>query len=50
MRGVIAPESANDAKDGGDLISVLLLGIPQGTSTALFTVALLAWGFPRAPS
>jgi TctA family transporter len=49
VRGVIAPESANDAKDGGDLISVLLLGIPQGTSTALFIVALLAWGFLPGP-
>ncbi len=49
VRGVIAPESANDAKDGGDLISVLLLGIPQGTSTALFIVALLAWRFLPGP-
>ncbi|MBI4529624.1 MAG: tripartite tricarboxylate transporter permease, partial [Deltaproteobacteria bacterium] len=49
VRGVIAPESANDAKDGGDLMSVLLLGIPQGTTTALFIVALLAWGFVPGP-
>lgn len=49
VRGVIAPESANDAKDGGDLMSVLLLGIPQGTPTALFIVALLAWGFVPGP-
>ncbi|MBI2985139.1 MAG: tripartite tricarboxylate transporter permease, partial [Deltaproteobacteria bacterium] len=49
VRGVIAPESANDAKDGGDLMSVLLLGIPQGTSTALFIGALLAWGFVPGP-
>jgi len=49
VRGVIAPESANDAKDGGDLMSVLLLGIPQGTTTALLIVALLAWGFVPGP-
>ncbi len=49
VRGVIAPECANDAKDGGDLMSVLLLGIPQGTTTALFIVALLAWGFLPGP-
>ena len=49
VRGVIAPESANDAKDGGDLMSVLLLGIPQGATTALFIVALLAWGFVPGP-
>src|SRR5215475_5495173 len=30
VRGVIAPESANDAKDGGDLVTTLILGFPQG--------------------
>jgi TctA family transporter len=49
VRGVIAPESANDAKDGGDLITTLLLGFPQGVVTALFIVALLAWGFLPGP-
>lgn len=49
VRGVIAPECANDAKDGGDLMSVTLLGIPQGTTTALFIVALLAWGIVPGP-
>jgi TctA family transporter len=49
VRGVIAPESANDAKDGGDLITTLLLGFPQGVATALFIVALLAWGFLPGP-
>ena len=49
VRGVIAPESANDAKDGGDLITTLLLGFPQGVSTALFIVALLAWGYLPGP-
>jgi TctA family transporter len=46
---VIAPESANDAKDGGDLVTTLLLGFPQGVSTALFIVALLAWGYLPGP-
>ncbi len=49
VRGVIAPESANDAKDGGDLITTLLLGFPQGVVTALFIVALLAWGYLPGP-
>jgi TctA family transporter len=49
VRGVIAPESANDAKDGGDLVTTLLLGFPQGVSTALFIVALLSWGFVPGP-
>jgi TctA family transporter len=49
VRGVIAPESANDSKDGGDLITTLLLGFPQGVVTALFIVALLAWGYLPGP-
>jgi len=49
VRGVIAPESANDAKDGGDLVTTLLLGFPQGVVTALFIVALLAWGYVPGP-
>jgi hypothetical protein len=49
VRGVIAPESANDAKDGGDLMTTLLLGFPQGVSTALFIAALLAMGFVPGP-
>jgi putative tricarboxylic transport membrane protein len=49
VRGVIAPESANDAKDGGDLITTLLLGFPQGVVTALFIVALLGWGYLPGP-
>ena len=49
VRGVIAPESANDSKDGGDLITTLLMGFPQGVVTALFIVALLAWGFLPGP-
>jgi TctA family transporter len=49
VRGVIACESSNDAKDGGDLITTLLLGFPQGVVTALFLVALLAWGYLPGP-
>lgn len=49
VRGVIAPESANDSKDGGDLITTLLLGIPQSVVTALFIGALIAWGFVPGP-
>jgi len=49
VRGVIAPEAANDSKDGGDLITTLLLGFPQGVVTALFIVALLAWGYLPGP-
>jgi TctA family transporter len=49
VRGVIAPESSNDAKDGGDLITLLLLGIPQSAVTALFLALLLTWGLVPGP-
>ena len=49
VRGVIAPESANDSKDGGDYMTTLLLGFPQGTATALFIAALLAFGYVPGP-
>lgn len=35
IRGVIASESANDAKDGGSLLPTLALGIPASTGTAV---------------
>jgi TctA family transporter len=35
VRGVIAPEAANDAKDGGSLLPALALGIPASTGTAV---------------
>jgi len=44
IRGVIAPESANDAKDGGALVPTLALGIPGGMGTAML---LAAWNHPR---
>ena len=36
IRGVIAPESANNAKEGGGLIPTLLFGIPGSGSMAVF--------------
>ena len=49
IRGVLAPEAANDAKDGGSLLPALAFGIPASTGTALLLAALLnprhsAWG------
>jgi putative tricarboxylic transport membrane protein len=35
IRGVIAPEAANDAKDGGSLLPTLALGIPASAGTAV---------------
>ena len=36
IRGVIAPESANNAKEGGGLVPTLLFGIPGSGSMAVF--------------
>jgi TctA family transporter len=36
IRGVLAPESANNAKEGGGLIPTLLFGIPGSGSMAVF--------------
>ncbi len=44
IRGVIAPEAANDAKDGGALIPTLALGIPGGTGTAILLGVLALHG------
>ena len=40
IRGVLAPESANDAKDGGSLLPTLALGIPGSVGTAMLLVVL----------
>ncbi|MCR6672630.1 tripartite tricarboxylate transporter permease [Devosia ginsengisoli] len=44
VRGVIGPESANNAKDGGDLIPTLFLGVPSNGTMALFLVGLTVIG------
>jgi len=49
VRGVIAPESSNDAKDGGTLIPTLTLGVPGSLVSALFLFALTTMGFAPGP-
>jgi putative tricarboxylic transport membrane protein len=49
IRGVIAPESSNNAKEGGDLIPTLLFGIPGGSSAALLLVGFVAVGLNPGP-
>ena len=44
IEGVIAPEAANDSKDGGQLMPLLALGIPGGLTTALLGSAFLLKG------
>lgn len=44
IKGVIAPESANNAKDGGSLIPTLAFGIPGSAETAVFLGVLILHG------
>lgn len=44
IRGVIAPESANNADNGGALIPALMFGIPGSASMAIFLGGLILLG------
>ncbi|MBC7359742.1 MAG: tripartite tricarboxylate transporter permease [Desulfacinum sp.] len=50
IRGVIAPESANNAKEGGALIPTFLFGIPGSGSMAVFLGGLLILGIQPGPA
>ncbi|MBL6958423.1 MAG: tripartite tricarboxylate transporter permease [Rhodospirillales bacterium] len=49
IRGVLAPESANNAKEGGGLIPTLLFGIPGSGSMAVFIGGLILIGLEPGP-
>jgi TctA family transporter len=44
LRGVLAPEAAHDAKDGGSLAPTLAFGIPGNEGTAVLLAALTLHG------
>jgi putative tricarboxylic transport membrane protein len=48
-RGIIAPESAANSVEAGDLIPTLLFGIPGGAPAALLLGALLMFGIEPGP-
>ena len=50
VRGVIAPESANNAKEGGALMPTLLFGIPGSGSMAVFLGGMVLIGIEAGPS
>lgn len=49
MEGVAAPETANNAVQGGDLVPTLALGIPGSNSAAIMLAALLLHGIMPGP-
>ena len=50
IRGVLAPESANNAKEGGALIPTLLFGIPGSGSMAVLLGGLILVGIEPGPN
>ncbi len=50
VRGVIAPESANNAKEGGGLLPTLLFGIPGSGAMAVFLGGMVLLGIQPGPS
>jgi putative tricarboxylic transport membrane protein len=49
IEGVIAPESANNAKEGGALLTTMAFGIPGSVSMAIFLGGLLLVGVTPGP-
>lgn len=49
VRGVIAPESANNAKQGGALVPTLAFGVPGSASMALLIGAFMIHGIQPGP-
>ncbi len=49
IRGVIGPESSNNAKEGGGLVPTLLFGIPGSGSMAIFIGGLILIGYEAGP-
>lgn len=49
MRGLVAPESANNAASTGAMVPLLTLGIPGSASTAVLLAGFLLWGLEPGP-
>ena len=50
VEGVIAPETANNSKEGGALAPTLFFGVPGSASMALMLTGFLLIGMPVGPS
>jgi putative tricarboxylic transport membrane protein len=49
LEGVAAPEAANNASSGGDMVPTLALGIPGSAATGVILAGLLAQGVRPGP-
>lgn len=50
VRGVIAPESSNNSKEGGHLVPTIAFGVPAGASMAILLGAFLMHGLTPGPA
>ena len=50
IRGIIGPESSNNAKEGGGLVPTLLFGIPGSGSMAVFLGGMILLGLEAGPA
>ncbi|GGA67381.1 hypothetical protein GCM10011490_17460 [Pseudoclavibacter endophyticus] len=50
IRGVIAPEAANNAKDGGVLVPTFMFGIPGSATAAILLGGLATMGVATGPT
>ncbi|MBY5924421.1 MULTISPECIES: tripartite tricarboxylate transporter permease [Halomonas] len=49
MRGLVAPECANNAASAGSMVPLLSLGIPGSGATAVLLGAFMMWGLRPGP-
>lgn len=49
VRGLLAPEAANNACRGGDLVTTLLFGVPGSATCALIMISLMIFGIFPGP-
>jgi putative tricarboxylic transport membrane protein len=50
VEGVLGPESANDAKEGGALVPTVLFGLPGSSAMAVFIGIFMILGFQVGPA
>ena len=50
IRGVIGPESSNNAKEGGGLVPTLLFGVPGSGAMAVFLAGMVLLGIEAGPA
>src|SRR5690606_32487382 len=49
VRGVVAPETANNAASTGALLPMMTLGIPGSPTTAILLGGMIIWGLTPGP-